>query len=79
MEKIIKTLLPGIEKENKIHDAEKLFIRFNNMTENEFAFISNNTLANSSQIIDELYKQDKLAKIESKNGVIWAYQIKKKL
>ena len=70
--------MPGIEKENKIHDPEKLFILFNNMTENEFAFISNNTLADSIQIIEELYKQDKLAKIENKNGVIWSSQIKKK-
>lgn len=69
----IQQLLPEIRVEQKLHDPEKLFKRFNNMTEDEFSFLSNHEPEASNKIISKLISEKKLVKINHKNGVILQY------
>ena len=65
-------------KNDKKHTPESLFQRFNNMTEWEYAFISNCSDEETNLIIKDLYHQGKIEKYESKNGLVWTYPCKSK-
>jgi len=74
-EKIIDDLLPSLKKKNSEIKPIDLFSQFNNMTEKEFAFLSNLKIEESNKILLELYKEGKIDKYESKNGTIWISKI----
>lgn len=74
IEKIIKELIPNVSQKNCVYDAEKLFIKYNMMTEKEFEFLSNNTETESKEILERLMSEGKLLRKETKNGIIWTYR-----
>lgn len=70
-EEIIYKLVPGAQKEIINSDPEYLFSKFNTMTNKEFSLLSNIPIEDAARVLNDLYRQEKITKYESKNGVIW--------
>ena len=70
-EETIHRLLPGVSKSNQSYHSEELFALFNNMTENEFIFLSNRDIQESRKILEIMYRENKIRKVENKNGFVW--------
>ncbi|MEI6313166.1 MAG: DsbA family protein [Bacteroidota bacterium] len=73
-EKIIKEIAPDIIKKRIDIDPEELFIKFNNMTESEFLFLSNMESEKGSLVLQKLYEDGKIEKLENRNGLMWMYK-----
>lgn len=70
-EEIIYKLVPNAKKEDFDTAPEHLFGQFPTMTNKEFAFLSNISKEDASVLLNDLHRNGKLDKYESKNGVIW--------
>ena len=70
-EDIIKKLVPGVQKEKFDIDPGYLFTRFQTMTNKEFAFITDTSKETAAKLLNTLYKEGKISKYESKNGIVW--------
>lgn len=70
-EEIIHQLLPHIKKAENRALPQNLFTLFSNMTENEFSFLNNISIEESKTLLNKLFLEEKIEKLESKNGIIW--------
>lgn len=73
--KIIQPLILNTDTLKKTYDPETLFSMFNNMTENEYSFITNTPIKETRAILNELYQQDKIDKYISKYDVVWMLKL----
>ncbi|MCW2118641.1 DsbA family protein [Flavobacterium sp. 7A] len=72
-EEILRQYLPDLSKSTIKITPESMFQLFNNMTESEYAFITNQTVEESQQILSNLFKKGVIKKYDSKNGSFWTY------
>ena len=72
-EKIIKTFIPDVVKKKVEITPLSLFKLYNNMTEDEFCFLTDIDIKTAQKILTSLYKNGDIQKYESKNGYIWKY------
>ncbi|MCG9794170.1 DsbA family protein [Flavobacterium algicola] len=72
-EATIREFLPNVTSKSINLSPEQLFERFNNMTESEFAFITNRTAEDTNLIMTELFEDGIIEKYDSKNGLVWRY------
>jgi transcription initiation factor IIE alpha subunit len=74
-EDIIKELLPEAQKKAERFSPVTVFSMFHNMTEEEYAFVTNTPLAETSTILNQLHEQLIINKYDSKYGVVWMYNL----
>lgn len=77
-EQVIQEAIPNVVKSNKEISPLSLFQRFNNMTENEYSFITDTTIEESTVILNDLHNDGLIEKYDSKNGMVWIYVTKPK-
>jgi len=64
-------LLPQAAKKEYGKEWETLFTKYNSLTAKEFAELSGTPRAATEKVLDDLVKQGKLKKLNTKNGAIW--------
>lgn len=74
-EQVIRTMRPGITKSEKVYSPREVFELFNNMTEDEFAFITNTSSQRTTQIMSFLQESNVIRKVENKLGIVWMYNL----
>jgi 2-polyprenyl-6-methoxyphenol hydroxylase-like FAD-dependent oxidoreductase/predicted DsbA family dithiol-disulfide isomerase len=75
-EEIIRTMIPGAQKESYLRTPEQLFSYFPTMTEKEFVFLGNMSREEALIELNRMYRQGTIDKFESKNGTIWISKLK---
>lgn len=70
-EEVIKEMLAGATRKSFDNDPANLFTLFPSMVAKEFSFLSNMSLEKAEQLLENLYKQGSLDKVEGKNGILW--------
>ena len=68
---VILKLIPNAKKQKVDITPEYLFNRFATMTNKEFSFITDTSMENSINTLNDLFKGGLIDKYESKNGVLW--------
>lgn len=71
LERVILKLIPNAKKQKVDITPEYLFNRFATMTNKEFSFITDTSMENSINTLNDLFKGGFIDKYESKNGVLW--------
>jgi 2-polyprenyl-6-methoxyphenol hydroxylase-like FAD-dependent oxidoreductase/predicted DsbA family dithiol-disulfide isomerase len=72
-EECINELIPDVVKKKTDIDPLTLFEMYNNMTQAEFATLLDIDLDKTDELLSNLYDNDKIEKLETKNGIIWKY------
>lgn len=70
-EQAVQNVYPGIEKTPYDTSLEQLFEYYPTLTTNEYATLSNNTLAESETILQQATHEGKITCMPGKNGPIW--------
>ena len=70
-EEIIQQLAPGIKKSTVDYSPKELFQEFQTLSTKEFAFLSNESEKKSMQILEDLFSQQLIKRIESPSGSMW--------
>ena len=70
-EEMILSLIPNAVKKTINCSPEALFSLYQNMTEDEFSFLLNISIAESRILLNDLFDQNKIDKYLSKNGIVW--------
>jgi predicted DsbA family dithiol-disulfide isomerase len=78
-EEIILSIIPDAVKKKISCNAETLFSMYNNMTEDEFSFLMDTSIAEAQILLNDLYDQGKIDKYMSKHGVVWMLNLNAKI
>ena len=78
-EEIILSIIPDAVKKKISYSAETLFSMYNNMTEDEFSFLMDTTIAESNILLNDLYDLGKIDKYMSKHGIVWMLNLNAKI
>jgi len=78
-EEIILEIIPHAIKKTIDCSAEALFSLYPNMTEGEFSFLLNLSIAESRILLNDLYDQGTIDKYMSKNGTVWKSNLNAKI
>ena len=78
-EEIILEIIPHAIKKSIDCSAEALFSLYPNMTEGEFSFLLNLSIAESRILLNDLYDQGTIDKYMSKNGTVWKSNLNAKI
>jgi len=70
-EEIILRLIPDARKDNINTDPNHLFSLFPTLTTKEFAQLTNRSMDEALEVLQELYLNLKIGRYDSKNGIIW--------
>lgn len=70
-EEIIQQLAPGIEKSSIEYSPKELFQEFQTLSTKEFSFLSNESEKISMRVLDDLFSQQLIKRIESPSGSMW--------
>jgi predicted DsbA family dithiol-disulfide isomerase len=71
LEEIVRRIIPDVKKDNINTDPQHLFSLFPTLTTKEFAELTNRSMDESLEVLQELYLNAKINRYESKNGTIW--------
>jgi predicted DsbA family dithiol-disulfide isomerase len=74
-EDIIKELIPEAKKKTELIAPEAVFAMFHNMTEEEYAFVTNTPLEETRLILNQLHEQLIINKYDTKYGVVWMFNL----
>ncbi len=72
-EEIIKEFIPDVKKKKVDIDPLSLFKLYNNMTENEFSFLTDVDIETAQRTLYNLHSKGEIKKSENKNGYVWKY------
>jgi hypothetical protein len=72
-EEIIKEFIPDVVKKKVDIDPLSLFKLYNNMTENEFSFLTDVDIETAQRTLYHLHSKGEIKKSENKNGYVWKY------
>ena len=78
-EEIILEVIPNAVKNTINCSAEALFSLYPNMTESEFSFILNISIAESRILLNDLYDKGKIDNYRIKNGTVWKVKLSSKI
>jgi len=78
-EEIILEVIPNAVKNTINCSAEALFSLYPNMTESEFSFILNISIAESRKLLNDLYDKGKIDNYRIKNGTVWKVKLSSKI
>ena len=78
-EEIILEVIPNAVKNTINCSAEALFSLYPNMTESEFSFILNISIAESRIFLNDLYDKGKIDNYRIKNGTVWKVKLSSKI
>ena len=70
-EQALLKLLPNAVKNSIPATTESIFERYDSVTTKEFALLRNKSMAEANTILEDLHQQQKLNKLEVKNGILW--------
>ena len=76
---IINGLIPETNNKTINHHPKHVFSLFNNMSTEEYAFITDTPLSESTSILEQLYKQGHLSKFESTHGIVWMKNLNERI
>ncbi len=76
-EKTIHSLVENAPKKSYNSDLYSLFSYYPTLTKKEFSILTNTTTVEAETTLHQAVKEDKLEKLDTKNGAIWSLKIKK--
>ncbi len=74
-EDILKALIPEAKKKTERFSPVAVFSMFHNMTEEEYAFVTNTPLEETRIILNQLHDQLIINKYDTKYGVVWMFNL----
>ena len=70
-EQALKKLAPELKKRKVNTASGHIFMHFPTLTSKEYAVLTSATKVNADLALDELHRQGKIEKLQSKNGILW--------